>query len=83
MSNNVIRDRIQDEANALINNLYGADVATIRRQIIAFNVKAMNVITGADSFIDPILLKVVRSKYSTAIVIVAIITLLGLYELVR
>lgn len=69
MSNNIIKDRIEREANELIKNLYGTDIAKMRRQLIAFHARAMNATAGADSLIDPALLKVVRSKYSTVIVL--------------
>lgn len=72
MSNNIIKDRIEREANALIKNMYGADVAKIRRQAIAFSITVANIAKGADSYIDPILRKVQESKYSTAIVAVAV-----------
>ena len=78
MSNNIIKDRIEREAKELIDNLYGPDIAKMRRQLIAFHVKMMNATSGADSFIDPILLKVVRSKYSTAIVAVEALSLVSI-----
>ena len=68
MSNNIIADRIKQEANDLIKNLYGEDVAKIRRQLIAFNAKVMNAVDSTDSLIDPAMLRVIRSKYTTAIV---------------
>ena len=75
MSNNTIKDRIEREARELITNLYGHDVGKMRRQLIAFHAKMMNATAGADSFIDPLLLKVVRSKYSTVIVAASVISI--------
>lgn len=68
MSNNIIKDRIEREARELIANLYGTDVAKMRRQLIAFNAKVMNAVDSTDSLIDPVMLRVIRSKYTTAIV---------------
>ncbi len=70
---NTIEENIKQQGYDLIINLYGADVAKMRRQLLAFHANAMKTIGGAGSFVDPVLLKLIQSKYTTLIVACAFV----------
>ena len=74
---NVIADRIAREAEKLVTELYSVDVAEMRRKLIVFNAKAMNIATGAESIVDPFILKIVESKYTTAIILCLFVVVFG------
>ncbi len=66
---NTIEEKIKQQANNLIEDLYGSDVAKIRRQLLAFHANTMNIVSGADSVVDPVLFRLIESKHTTAIVV--------------
>ncbi len=70
-------ERIKQEAYDLITQLYGEDTAKMRRNLIEFHAKAMKLSTGADSILDPLLLKLIGSKHTTLITVSVLLTVLG------
>lgn len=72
-----ITEKIKQRAYDLITQLYGEDSAKIRRHLMAFHAEAMKMSLGADSIVDPILLRLVTSKYTTLIVVVVSAATLG------
>lgn len=65
---NTIAEKIKKEANDLVRNLYGPDVAKMRRQLLAFHARAIKLTGGADSFVDEYLFRIIESKHTTGIV---------------
>jgi len=76
-----ISEKIKQEIEELSILLSDSDPKKMARQIKASSARMLKLTSGADAWVDPVLLKIMQSKYSTVIVAVIIAALLGLGSL--
>ncbi len=60
---------VEKEASKLITDLYGADVAKVRRRLIEFHERVLELTISVDGFVDPIMFELMKSKHTAWIVV--------------